>query len=118
MNINLRNLIIKQKKKLLERKGKFNFSLKKFLFEGGAGGHMMHPYDDESLTFADIRNIIEDAGSGMLDPQGKSRAVEKIDGYNMHFSVVPTGRPVDPENDVIFIRSEKDIGKIENNENQ
>ena len=117
MNINLRNLIIKQKKKLLERKGKFNFSLKKFLFEGGAGGHMMHPYDDESLTFADIRNIIEDAGSGMLDPQGKSRAVEKIDGYNMHFSVIPTGRPVDPERDVIFIRSEKDVGKIENNLN-
>jgi len=117
MNISLRNLILKQKKKLLERKGKFNFSLKKFLFEGGAGGHMMHPYDDDSLTFADIRNIIEDAGSGMLDPQGKSRAVEKIDGYNMHFGVIPTGRSVDPEKDVIFIRSEKDIGKLENNLN-
>jgi hypothetical protein len=117
MNNNLRNLILKNKKKLLERKGKFNFSLKNFLFEGGAGGHMMHPYDDDNLTFVDIRNIIEDAGSGMLDPQGKSRAVEKIDGYNMHFSVIPTGRPVDPEKDVIFIRSEKDIGKTENNLN-
>jgi hypothetical protein len=117
MNKNLRNLILKQKKYLLEKKSKFNFSIKKFLFEGGAGGHMMHPYDDDNLTFVDIRNIIEDAGSGMLDPQGKSRAVEKIDGYNMHFSVIPTGRPVDPEKDVIFIRSEKDIGKVENNLN-
>jgi len=117
INNNLKRLILQEKKNLLEKKNKFNFSLKRFLFEGGAGGHMMHPYDDDSLTFVDIRNIIEDAGSGMLDPQGKSRAVEKIDGYNMHFSVVPTGQPVDPEKDVIFIRSEKDIGKIENNLN-
>ena len=115
MNNFLRKLILKEKNNLLYKRSNYNFSLKKVLNEGGAGGHMMHPYDDDSLTFIDIRNIIEDAGSGMLDTAGKSRAVEKIDGYNMHFGVIPTGKPVDPEKDVIFIRSEKDIGKVENN---
>jgi len=26
-----------------------------FLFEGGASGHMMHPFDDKELTFDDFK---------------------------------------------------------------
>ena len=28
-----------------------------FLFEGGAAGHMMNPFDDHSLTFGDFKKI-------------------------------------------------------------
>ena len=27
--------------------------------EGGAYGHMSHPFDDKDLTFKDLKNIIE-----------------------------------------------------------
>ena len=28
------------------------------LIEGGAYGHMNHPFDDNNLTFSDLKNII------------------------------------------------------------
>ena len=34
-------------------------SLEDFVFEGGAAGHMMHPFDDHSLTFADFKTIVK-----------------------------------------------------------
>ena len=29
------------------------------LLEGGAAGHMSHPFDEKSLTFGDFKKIIE-----------------------------------------------------------
>ena len=34
-----------------------------FLFEGGAAGHMMHPFDDSELTFGDFKQMIN---SGLM----------------------------------------------------
>jgi len=48
------------------------------LMEGGAAGHMSHPYDDLDLTFEDAANMIEAALSGKVE-----FAQEKLDGQNL-----------------------------------
>jgi len=50
----------------------------KLLAEGGAAGHMAHPYEDSDLTFEDIENMIEAALTGKVD-----YAQEKLDGQNL-----------------------------------
>lgn len=49
--------------------------------EGGAAGHLAHPYEDINLTFKDIENMIDAALSGKLD-----LAQEKLDGQNLMVS--------------------------------
>jgi hypothetical protein len=49
--------------------------------EGGAYGHMEHPFDDRGLTFGDFKNIIELSLQGQLDLE--SGATEKTDGQNL-----------------------------------
>jgi hypothetical protein len=49
--------------------------------EGGAYGHMEHPFDDRGLTFGDFKNIIELSLQGQLDLE--SKASEKTDGQNL-----------------------------------
>ena len=57
-----------------------------FLVEGGAAGHMMHPYEDVDLTFDDYKEIID---QGLLGSMGEEKPVtEKLDGQNIAFSVV------------------------------
>ncbi len=51
------------------------------LLEGGAYGHMSHPFDDKGLTFGDFRQIIDIALQGKLDIDEK--ATEKTDGQNL-----------------------------------
>ena len=51
-----------------------------FLFEGGAAGHMMHPFDDHSLTFGDFKKIANSALQGGLDFE--QQPAEKTDGQN------------------------------------
>lgn len=46
--------------------------------EGGAAGHMAHPYEDTDLTFDDIENMIDAALSGKVE-----YAQEKLDGQNL-----------------------------------
>jgi hypothetical protein len=48
------------------------------LSEGGAAGHMTHPYEDMDLTFADAQHMIEAALSGEIE-----FAQEKLDGQNL-----------------------------------
>lgn len=48
------------------------------LTEGGAAGHMTHPYEDYDLTFQDITNMIDAALSGTIE-----FAQEKLDGQNL-----------------------------------
>jgi hypothetical protein len=53
--------------------------------EGGAAGHLAHPYEDDSLTFADIKEMIK---RGLVGELGKEAPVtEKLDGQNLTFSV-------------------------------
>ena len=49
--------------------------------EGGAAGHMAHPYDDYSLTFGDMKEIVARALEGRLDIE--SAVTEKTDGQNI-----------------------------------
>lgn len=56
-----------------------NFFIKR-LVEGGAFGHLSHPYEDLTLTFSDIKDIVNAALSGKIE------AEEKIDGQNLMFT--------------------------------
>jgi len=48
------------------------------LMEGGAAGHLAHPYEDLDLTFKEIKAMIEAALGGKLE-----YAQEKLDGQNL-----------------------------------
>jgi hypothetical protein len=51
------------------------------LTEGGAAGHMAHPYDDYALSFGDMKEIVARALSGRLDIE--DAVTEKTDGQNI-----------------------------------
>lgn len=51
---------------------------RKLLNEGGAAGHMAHPYEDMDMTFDDIEDMIDSALSGKVE-----YAQEKLDGQNL-----------------------------------
>jgi len=48
------------------------------LKEGGAAGHMAHPYEDVDLTFEEVENMIDAALTGKVE-----YAQEKLDGQNL-----------------------------------
>ena len=64
-------------------------NLESFVFEGGAAGHMMHPFDDNSLTFSDFKRIVNSALQGGLDFE--EAPTEKTDGQNL-FATVKDGK--------------------------
>jgi hypothetical protein len=51
------------------------------LTEGGAAGHMAHPWDDHGLTFNDVKEIVSRALEGRLDIE--QAVTEKTDGQNI-----------------------------------
>lgn len=51
------------------------------LTEGGAAGHMAHPYDDHGLTFNEMKELIARALEGQLDIE--EAVTEKTDGQNL-----------------------------------
>ena len=51
------------------------------LMEGGAGGHMAHPYDDHGLTFNEMKELVARALEGQLDIE--EAVTEKTDGQNL-----------------------------------
>ena len=53
----------------------------KLITEGGAAGHMAHPWDDHGLTFNDIKEIVSRALEGRLDIE--QAVTEKTDGQNI-----------------------------------
>jgi hypothetical protein len=58
--------------------------------EGGAAGHMAHPWDDHGLSFNDIKEIVSRALSGRLDIE--EAVTEKTDGQNI-FITWKDGQP-------------------------
>ena len=54
------------------------------LTEGGAYGHMAHPFDDNELTFGDLKKIITDGLGGNLSRE--DNVTEKLDGQNIMIS--------------------------------
>jgi len=59
-----------------------------FLFEGGAAGHMAHPFDDKDLTFGDFKSMIDAGLRGELNFE--EDATEKTDGQNA-FATIQDG---------------------------
>jgi len=57
---------------------------KLLLKEGGAYGHMAHPFDDKELTFGDLKKIIELGLGGQLNRE--DNVTEKLDGQNIMVS--------------------------------
>jgi hypothetical protein len=81
---NTANTEIDKKEELEER-----LSLHKeveLLIEGGAYGHMNHPFDDKNLTFSDLKQIIINGLGGKLDRE--DNVTEKLDGQNLMVSWV------------------------------
>lgn len=58
------------------------------IMEGGAAGHMSHPFDDKSLTFGDFKKLIEAGLSGALNFEEDT--TEKTDGQNV-FATIQDG---------------------------
>ena len=56
------------------------------LIEGGAYGHMNHPFDDNNLMFSDLKNIVIIGLNGSLNREDK--VSEKLDGQNLMISWV------------------------------
>jgi len=52
--------------------------------EGGAAGHMAHPWDDHGLTFNDMKEIVSRGLAGRLDIE--SAVTEKTDGQNIQIT--------------------------------
>jgi len=51
------------------------------ILEGGAAGHMSHPFDEKDLTFGDFKKIVEAGLQGELNFE--EVATEKTDGQNL-----------------------------------
>jgi hypothetical protein len=51
------------------------------VLEGGASGHMSHPFDDRDLTFGDFKKIIDAGLRGQLNFE--EEPTEKTDGQNV-----------------------------------
>lgn len=58
------------------------------VMEGGAAGHMSHPFDEKDLTFDDFRKIVEYGLMGELNFE--EDATEKTDGQNV-FATIQDG---------------------------
>jgi len=54
---------------------------KQLLLCGGAAGHLMHLYDNQDLTFNDLKDALTQAASGELE-----EVTEKFDGVNLVFT--------------------------------
>jgi len=67
---------VKLKTQLVPREEPMNEN--KIITEGGAAGHLAHPYEDYDLTFADVVAMIQAALSGKIES-----AQEKLDGQNL-----------------------------------
>jgi hypothetical protein len=53
--------------------------------EGGAAGHMAHPYEDDALSFRDVKEMVRRGLVGELDAE--EPVTEKLDGQNIMFTV-------------------------------
>lgn len=73
------------------------FTENNVLNEGGAAGHMSHPYDYSEFTFKDLKNLIHDLFAGSI-----TDVTEKLDGQNLFASV-------DEHGNTIFARNEKTL---------
>jgi len=75
-----------QSMKLVSKESKsINDIYNEVLIEGGAAGHLTHIWEDASLTFGEIKEIISSVFSGEINKQELN---EKIDGQNLFVTVI------------------------------
>jgi len=60
------------------------YTIESIIAEGGAAGHMAHPYDSHGLTFGDMKEIVSRALGGYLDIE--EAVTEKTDGQNIQMT--------------------------------
>lgn len=65
--------------------------------EGGAGGHMSHPFDYTDFTGNDLINLVKDLFGGKIE-----NIKEKLDGTNIHATMNNQGQ-------VVFIRNKSNL---------
>lgn len=75
----------------------YDYISKYIILEGGAAGHMAHPFDYNDLSKKDIIELIENLFSGKIE-----NITEKIDGTNIQATMNPQG-------EVVFIRNKGDL---------
>ena len=66
------------------------------IFEGGAGGHMAHPFDYTDFTANDLIELVDSLFKGKVE-----HLKEKLDGFNMSISMNNKG-------EIIFIRNDQE----------
>lgn len=71
------------------------------LNEGGAAGHMAHPYEDDTLSFNQVKEMIHRGLVGALDAEAP--VTEKLDGQNIAFTI--------RDGEVVFARNK---GQVKN----
>ena len=69
----------------------------KYILEGGAGGHMSHPYDYTELTGEELLDLVQSLFSGKVE-----NVKEKLDGTNIHATMNDKGQ-------VVFIRNKSNL---------
>jgi hypothetical protein len=84
--------------------------IKKPLHETAAAGRIDHPYDDNSLTFDDIKNMIESLFKGEI-----TDITEKLDGINILASVDELGRTIFARNKTQLLNSPMLMNDVTNN---
>ena len=80
------------------------------LNESGAAGHMNHPYDVNSFTFADLKELVTDLFAGELE-----HVTEKLDGQNLFASVNTQGQTVFARNTTHLKEAPWTLDDIKNN---
>lgn len=68
-----------------------------YLVEGGASGHMKHPYEYTEFTLRELKGLIRNLFSGKIED-----ITEKIDGTNIQATMNNDGQ-------VVFIRNKTDL---------
>ena len=72
-------------------------NLYQYIFEGGASGHMKHPYDYTEFTLRELKGLIRNLFSGKIED-----ITEKVDGMNIQATRNENG-------EVVFIRNKSDL---------
>lgn len=80
------------------------------LHESGAAGHLNHPYENNDLTFSEIKDMIESLFMGKIED-----ITEKIDGINLMASVDQNGKTIFARNRSNMLTTPMSINDMMNN---
>jgi hypothetical protein len=73
------------------------FTNSPMIAEGGAAGHMSHPFEYDEMTGRDLIDLVDDLFSGKIE-----NMKEKLDGTNIHATMNNNGQ-------VVFIRNKSNL---------